>query len=369
MNPQIIAFYLPQFHRTKENDEWWGKGFTEWTNVAMAKPLFRGHYQPKIPTELGFYDLRFSENREAQAILAQKAGISAFCYWHYWFGNGKKLLNMPFEEVVRLKKPDMPFCLAWANHSWYKKSWKTNKSNFELPRGSKLLVEQTYPGIEDIDAHFYYLLDAFRDKRYYKIDGRLLFVIYAPLKMIDWQLFRDRWQELAQKEGLSGFYFVGHTMEQEFIEDIKNMGYDAVNFSAHHQAFPHKEPAKGILHYLTALKNSISLKPKVVEYEKAIELMKSNYFKEENVYPTIIPNWDHTPRSGNFGTCFNNCTPELFAKHVSYILETIRPKKIDNQVVFLKSWNEWGEGNYMEPDMKYGDGYIRTLYQCLELGK
>lgn len=219
MNPQIIAFYLPQFHRTKENDEWWGKGFTEWTNVAMAKPLFRGHYQPKIPTELGFYDLRFSENREAQAILAQKAGISAFCYWHYWFGNGKKLLNMPFEEVVRLKKPDMPFCLAWANHSWYKKSWKTNKSNFELPRGSKLLVEQTYPGIEDIDAHFYYLLDAFRDKRYYKIDGRLLFVIYAPLKMIDWQLFRDRWQELAQKEGLSGFYFVGHTMEQEFIED------------------------------------------------------------------------------------------------------------------------------------------------------
>ena len=271
MNPQIIAFYLPQFHRTKENDEWWGKGFTEWTNVAMAKPLFRGHYQPKIPTELGFYDLRFSENREAQAILAQKAGISAFCYWHYWFGNGKKLLNMPFEEVVRLKKPDMPFCLAWANHSWYKKSWKTNKSNFELPRGSKLLVEQTYPGIEDIDAHFYYLLDAFRDKRYYKIDGRLLFVIYAPLKMIDWQLFRDRWQELAQKEGLSGFYFVGHTMEQEFIEDIKNMGYDAVNFSTHHQAFPHKEPAKGILHYLTALKNSISLKPKVVEYEKAIE--------------------------------------------------------------------------------------------------
>ena len=236
---------------------------------------------------------------------------------------------MPFEEVVRLKKPDMPFCLAWANHSWYKKSWKTNKSNFELPRGSKLLVEQTYPGIEDIDAHFYYLLDAFRDKRYYKIDGRLLFVIYAPLKMIDWQLFRDRWQELAQKEGLSGFYFVGHTMEQEFIEDIKNMGYDAVNFSTHHQAFPHKEPAKGILHYLT----------------------------------------DHTPRSGNFGTCFNNCTPELFAKHVSYILETIRPKKIDNQVVFLKSWNEWGEGNYMEPDMKYGDGYIRTLYQCLELGK
>ena len=224
MNPQIIAFYLPQFHRTKENDEWWGKGFTEWTNVAMAKPLFRGHYQPKIPTELGFYDLRFSENREAQAILAQKAGISAFCYWHYWFGNGKKLLNMPFEEVVRLKKPDMPFCLAWANHSWYKKSWKTNKSNFELPRGSKLLVEQTYPGIEDIDAHFYYLLDAFRDKRYYKIDGRLLFVIYAPLKMIDWQLFRDRWQELAQKEGLSGFYFVGHTMEQEFIEDIKNAG-------------------------------------------------------------------------------------------------------------------------------------------------
>lgn len=366
MNPKVIAFYLPQFHRTKENDEWWGTGFTEWTNVAMAKPLFKGHYQPKIPTELGFYDLRFSENREAQAKLAQKAGVSAFCYWHYWFGNGKMLLNKPFEEVVRLKKPDFPFCLAWANHSWYKKSWKSSNNYLDIPRGSELLMEQLYPGIEDIDAHFYYLLDAFKDKRYVKVDGRLLFVIYAPLKMPDWPLFRDRWQELADIEGLPGFFFVGHTLEEDYISRIRALGYDAVNYSPHHKAFPKKEATSGLTRYMSVLRNSISIKPSVVEYKRAIELMKSPYFLDNDVFPTIIPNWDHTPRSGNFGTCFNNCTPILFSEHVRYVLNTIKHKSENKQILFLKSWNEWGEGNYMEPDIRYGDGMIRALRGCLD---
>lgn len=366
MKPDVIAFYLPQFHRTKENDEWWGTGFTEWTNVASAKPLFENHYQPKIPTELGFYDLRFTENREAQAELAKKAGITAFCYWHYWFGNGKKILEKPFEQVVSLGKPDFPFCLAWANHSWYKKTWQAGQSHFELPRGSKLLLEQTYPGMEDIDAHFYDLLPAFQDARYHKVNGRLLFVIYDPIRMKDWEMFRDRWQELAQKEGLPGFFFVGHTLEEEFIDEIKTKGYDAVNYSSHHKAFPQKEAASGIKRYFTVLRNTVSLKPKIVEYAKAIEFMKSNRFEDESVIPTIIPNWDHTPRSGNFGTCFNNCTPELFKVHVNYLLNTIRRKKDINQILFLKSWNEWGEGNYMEPDIKYGDGHIKALRECLE---
>ncbi|MBQ2912598.1 MAG: glycoside hydrolase family 99-like domain-containing protein [Bacteroidales bacterium] len=364
---KVIAFYLPQYHRTKENDEWWGTGFTEWTNVAMAKPLFRGHYQPKIPTELGFYDLRFAEVREEQARLAREAGIDAFCYWHYWFGNGKKLLNMPFEKVVSSGKPDFPFCLAWANHSWYKKSWKSTAKNFELPRGSKLLAEQTYPGLDDIDNHFYYLLSAFRDDRYLKIDNRLVFVIYDPLGMPDWELFKSRWQELSRKEGLGGFFFIAHTLKREYIERIKEKGFDAINFSSHHQAFPKKEAAYGLKKYLSVLRNTYAIKPQVIEYSRAIELMKSELFYDECIYPTIIPNWDHTPRSGNFGTCFNNCTPDLFKDHVNYMLSVIRHKQTPNQVLFLKSWNEWGEGNYMEPDIRYGDAHIRTLKRCLEM--
>ena len=313
---KLIAFYLPQFHRTKENDDWWGTGFTEWTNVVKAKPLFKGHYQPKIPTELGFYDLRFSVVREEQAKLAKKAGIDAFCYWHYWFGNNKMLLNLPFEEVVQSGTPDFPFCLAWANHSWYKKTWNASQKNFDIPRTSKVLVEQLYPGLEDIDQHFYYLLSAFKDNRYLKVNNKLLFVIYSPLEMADWDVFQSRWQELALKEGLPGFYFVGHSLKPDYIDEILSKGFDAVNYSSHHQAFPKKEAAYGIKKFLTVLRNSFSVKPQVVEYSKAIDLMKSPLFYKDKIYPTIIPNWDHTPRSGNFGTCFNNCTPQLFREHV-----------------------------------------------------
>ena len=141
---KVIAFYLPQFHPIPENDEWWGKGFTEWTNVASAKPLFKEHYQPRIPADLGFYDLRLSEVRQQQAELAKEAGVTAFCYWHYWFGNGKELLERPFDEVVQSNQPDFPFCLGWANHSWMSKNWNIRKSNVV----SKTLMEQNYPGKE-----------------------------------------------------------------------------------------------------------------------------------------------------------------------------------------------------------------------------
>ena len=151
---RVIALYLPQFHPIPENDAWWGKGFTEWTNVAKAKPLFKGHYQPHIPADLGFYDLRLPEVREAQAELAREAGIEGFCYWHYWFGNGRRLLERPFNEVLESGKPDFPFCLAWANHSWSSNSWK---KGFALQKNT-LLLEQTYPGEQDYIDHFHAVL-------------------------------------------------------------------------------------------------------------------------------------------------------------------------------------------------------------------
>ncbi|MBQ4029820.1 MAG: glycoside hydrolase family 99-like domain-containing protein, partial [Prevotella sp.] len=177
MKARVIAYYLPQFHPIPENDKYWGKGFTEWTNVAKARPLFRGHYQPRIPADLGFYDLRMPEVREAQAELAREAGIEGFCYWHYWFGHGKRLLERPFNEVVASGKPDFPFCLAWANHDWTTKTWE---------KGVKdgMIAEQLYLGKEDYRLHFNTLLPAFKDHRYIRIDGKPLFVIYDPYRFV-----------------------------------------------------------------------------------------------------------------------------------------------------------------------------------------
>ena len=205
---RVIAFYLPQFHPIPENDMWWGKGFTEWTNVGKAKPLFRGHYQPRVPADLGYYDLRLPEIREAQADLAREAGIEGFCYWHYWFGNGKQLLERPFNEVLESGNPDFPFCLGWANHTWKTSTW-TQKNG---ARADNIIVEQLYPGREDYKMHFNYVLKAFKDPRYIKVAGKPLFVVFSPNSIPNCKTdFIEYWQELARLNGLPGIHFVGYT--------------------------------------------------------------------------------------------------------------------------------------------------------------
>ena len=202
---RVIAFYLPQFHPIKENDEWWGKGFTEWTNVGKAKPLFKGHYQPRVPADLGYYDLRMPEVREAQADMAREAGIEGFMYWHYWFGNGKQILERPFNEVLSSGKPDFPFCLGWANHSWTRRTWN---SDAQKHKNLDLMIQE-YPGDEDIVQHFDNVLPAFKDKRYIAVDGKPMFLIYDPEALPDAKHFINIWQNLAKKNGLSGIHFVG----------------------------------------------------------------------------------------------------------------------------------------------------------------
>ncbi len=204
MKPRIIALYLPQFHPIPENDEWWGKGFTEWTNVAKARPLFRGHYQPRIPADLGFYDLRLPEVREQQAILAKEAGIEGFCYYHYWF-HGKQLLERPFNEVLASGKPDFPFCLCWANHDWTNKTWKKGSS---LKADSTIMKMKYSP--EDDVQHFKALLPAFRDKRYIKVDGKPIFGVWAPNSIPNVENFILRWQRLAHEHGLKGLHLVAY---------------------------------------------------------------------------------------------------------------------------------------------------------------
>jgi lipopolysaccharide biosynthesis protein len=362
---RVIAFYLPQFHPIQENDIWWGKGFTEWTNVGKAKPLFRGHHQPRVPADLGYYDLRLPEVRQEQANMAAEAGIEGFCYWHYWFGNGKQLLEKPFNEVLESGTPDFPFCLGWANESWMAKQW--NKDTLK----DKTLIEQLYPGQEDRVMHFNYVLKAIKDHRYIQIDERPVFLIHRPELVPNLKEFVTHWNQMAKDNGfLNGFYFIGrytnHTNYNTFLAE----GMDAVTTCRNNAGY--LVPSK-YRQFLLSIKNICLRRPiRTIDYPQIIDnLSKKEEDSKENFFPSILPGWDHSPRSGNKGTILHGSTPESFAKHVKQVLEIVKDKNPEHRVVFLKSWNEWAEGNYMEPDIKYGRGFLDALKEAVsdETGK
>lgn len=383
MKPRILALYLPQFHPVKENNEWWSPGFTEWTNVAKAKPLFRGHVQPRIPADLGFYDLRLDETRQAQAQLAREAGVEAFCYYHYWFG-GHQLLERPFNEVVASGKPDFPFCLCWANHSWSNKTWNRKSA----VQANSMLMEQTYPGKEDDVNHFKALLPAFRDERYVRIDGRLAFSLYDPLRHTRVKEWMETWNELAVQHGLPGFYFIGMTPstltfkldEQGMHEDervmpnlkssadiyryILSLGFDAVNSFGKRRG---EMLATGrVSEIAKTLLRRVGV-PIGTRYDYA-KTVKGYFAPEdawENVFPTILPQWDRTPRMASYDGVYVGATPERFEQHIRDAVKLVKNKQAEHQVIFLKSWNEWGEGNYVEPDMQYGHGWLDAIENAL----
>lgn len=356
--PRFIAFYLPQYHATPENDEWWGPGFTEWINVAKARALFKGHIQPHLPADLGFYNLLYPEIKEQQAQLAKEAGIEGFCYYHYWFGNGKMILQKPLEQILETEKPDFPFCIAWANHSWYKKNW-----NPDIKGENVMLVEQTYPGDEDYIAHFNYLLPAFKDKRYIRVNGKLFFIIYITEYFKDVKHFIELWRELAKINGLGDFYFVTTDSDSRNKEKNLSYGFDAI----------YNSDMLNIHHNLSTIKKIWFLinrkyfhRPTVFQYKDAIKYMIIDDCKNAGVIPLIGPNWDHTPRSGNFGMVLQNPDPKYFKEVAKKAIEIVRDKPADEQIIMIKSWNEWGEGNYMEPDREYRLGYIHALRDAIK---
>lgn len=359
-NQEIIAFYLPQYHPTPHNNEWWGEGFTEWTNVAKAKPLYPGHYQPKVPADLGFYDLRMPEARKKQAELAKEASVTGFCYYHYWFGNGEQELELPFNQVVESGEPDFPFCLCWANETWSRKFWNKDGNVAE----KKDLAVQKYLGEEDDIKHFYSLLPAFKDKRYIRIDGKLLFMIYRPLAFEEVSRFMELWNKLAKENGLEGFHFVGYTlMVNNEYSELKSLGFDSV--CSCRLGNTKKRDFSWLFRRAISIFTKI---PIIISYKKALPKLIQQFEKEhEDVYPTILPNWDHTPRSGSNGYLYSNCKPELFEIHATDALNVVKDRPINRRICFLKSWNEWGEGNYMEPDLKYGKGYINALRNAIYL--
>lgn len=343
---RLIAFYLPQFHPIPENDRWWGKGFTEWTNVTKAHPLFDGHYQPRFAADLGYYDLRVPETRLSQAEMAQECGVEGFCYWHYWFA-GKRLLERPFLEVLKSGKPNFPFCLAWANETWTG-IWGGDPH--------RILMKQSYPGRQDYEVHFYEMIDALSDERYITVDKKPIFLIYKPSGLPDPRKFTDCWQELAIKSGLKGLFFVGCSGPEWVPQDH---GFDACVIDP--TALYRK--AISLQTHLMLCSNPVTfLYEDVIKY--ALPELKENVVQ----YPCVVPNWDDTARYGRKGLVLHNSTPELFKGHLKQAIAQVRHRQFDHRVIFIKSWNEWAEGNYLEPDQRFGKAYLEVIKEEIVRG-
>jgi len=375
---RLIAFYLPQFHPIPENDKWWGKGFTEWTNVAKAKPLFRGHYQPHVPADLGFYDLRLPEIRNQQAEMAREVGVEGFCYWHYWMGGGRMLLERPFKEVLETGSPNFPFCLGWANGDWSNRSW----SQGGFMKKNTVLMEQTY-GHDDFVSHFKYVLPAFKDHRYIKVDGKPLFYIHDPNTIIGLDDFLHTWRELAVENGLKGIYFVGKTdnitfreigkqgegkyvvpkenIAEDLYNHILNLGFDAVNSRGLYRAEYKLEGKYSTFFrkfYYKIFKVGLLKKFRQEDINKYIYVDQDRW---ENVHPTIIPGFDRSPREGKMAVIYTDSTPEVFDKQVQKAIELVKNKQPEHRIIFLQAWNEWAEGNHVEPDLKYGRAFLDVI--------
>ncbi len=353
---RVLAYYLPQYHPTPENDAWWGKGFTEWRHVTTAKPLFPGHYQPHVPADLGYYDLRMPEVREAQVQMAREAGVEGFVYWHYWFGNGKRMLERPFNEVLASGKPDFPFALAWANDSW-------SSTMHGLQKGVTL-CEQTYPGDEDYIAHFNAVLPAFMDKRYITCDSKPIFMVYLPDSHPEMAHFIELWQNLAKGNGLKGICFIAFCRscykDEEasvYYNRMISMGFDAVVFE---KLQPPRTSIPFIKRVFFKLMRSCFHWPLLFYYDDRF-MAPNMCWKNDNAFPTIVSNWDHTPRSGRRGSVMLGSSPAKFRKTIHMMVEKLMAKPIDKRFLFIKSWNEWGEGNHLEPDLKYGHAWLDAL--------
>jgi hypothetical protein len=338
MNYRAIAFYLPQYHPIPENDAWWGPGFTEWTNVTRARPLFRGHHQPNLPSDLGLYDLRVPEVREAQAALARGHGLEGFCYWHYWFGNGRRILERIFSEVLETGKPDFPFCLAWANESW---------TGVWHGRSDSVLMEQQYPGITDYEAHFNAVLPAFKDRRYIRVDGKPLFLIYNPGLIPNLPEFGTLWRRMALVSGGPGILI--DRMPRGITRNVGD------RISRHLLG---KRSLDIVIRDLFRI-------PKNRKYRDFADSCLTAPIPDYE-YPIVIPNWDNTPRSGVNGVVLQDSSPEAFAALLRRACRLVKSRNPQQRLIFIKAWNEWAEGNYLEPDVRFGSRFLLSLKEVLD---
>lgn len=344
---KYIAFYLPQFHPVPENNLWWGDGFTEWSNVTRALPQYMGHYQPRLPGELGFYDLRLKEVRVRQIELAKNYGVYGFCYHYYWF-SGKKLLDYPINALLEDKTLDFPFCINWANENWTRR-WDGKDSD--------ILLGQTYSD----EGHLEFIKDVsvfLQDERYIKVKGKPLLIVYRPSLIPNVNRMVEVWREYCRDIGIGEIYLVlTHSFD---VIDPETIGFDAaVEFS------PNNMPLKGVKRKVDFINPEFS--GNIYDYESAIELARKYTSPTYTKFRCVCPSWDNEARKTGKGTVLDGAKPSLYRKWLDVVNEeTIKNNDVDKRLVFINAWNEWAEGAYLEPDKKFGYAYLDATRNALK---
>lgn len=349
INTKSIAIYLPQFHQIPENDAAWGSGFTEWTNVKKASPFFDGHYQPHVPHEsIGYYDLSNSEVLEKQAFLAKEFGIYGFAFYHYWF-NGKRLLNMPVDNMLKSGKPDFPFCLIWANENWTKR-WDGMES--------EIIQKQVYSHEDDFDHICFLCKNVFSDKRYILINNKPVFLVYRTELFPDIKKTVTIWRNEAKRYGFEDLYLI---RVENFVKDINpfDIGFDA--------AMEFAPDMKNIGTQKRVINNNSDCY--TADYGNAVIRTLLKKIPDYEWYRCVFPGWDNTPRRKSGGLAITNSSPEVFKIYLNKIIEYTRNRfGNENQFFFINAWNEWGEGCHLEPDLRNGTSYLEQLKEVLIYG-
>jgi hypothetical protein len=359
---KIIAFHLPQYHIIPENDKWWGKGFTEWTNVKRGKRYFRGHYQPREPLNDNYYDLSEDKTLVDQMKLAKKYGVYGFCFYHYYF-SGKKLLEKPLERLLENKNANLPFCLAWANQSW-ERTWYRSGEN------KTMLQMQVYGGEKEWADHFSYLLKFFMDERYIKIDNKPVFLIYLPQDIKKRKKMFETWDKLAVINGFSGMYLIA--MNTSYGRNRAIGGVSAtVEFEPMITLRERVMFKKDILNINNAVLNKLKVLDKpiikkfflnIASYDRINQyIIKRKYKTKEKIFLGAFPGWDNTARKDEDGIILKGSTPKKFEKYLGQQIK--KSEEMGNEFLFINAWNEWSEGAYLEPDKKYGYSYLDAIRQ------
>lgn len=356
---KVIAFYLPQFHSIPENDKWWGKGFTEWTNTKKGIPNFKGHYQPHIPFENNYYNLLDKETQKSQIELAKKYGVDGFCYYHYWFKNGKKLLERPIENMLHDSSVDMPFCLCWANETWSRR-WDGSEN--------EILIEQDYGDINNWKAHYNYLSQFFHDKRYIKIKNNPILVIYKPNEIEQLEEKLNYWNELAKKDGFEKIVYM--VQYPQFNQKIEQLFDYTIEFEPQYTSDKARRKKMNtlindpILFFnigIARILQAMGIRTYKKFSYKIVSRNSSNRRLEYKHLPGAFPNWDNTARKKLKSDIYHGSSPSLFYR---YLCKQFK-KRYDNgsspEFIFINAWNEWAEGAHLEPDEKYGYSYLSAL--------
>jgi lipopolysaccharide biosynthesis protein len=350
-NPRLIAFYLPQYHVIKENEMWWGTNFTDWTNVKKAVPLFKSHYQPRIPDNDNYYDLSDPRVMLQQADLAMNFGIDAFCYYHYWF-NGKVLLEKPMENMLRQAGIKIPFCMSWANEPWTR-AWDGRKG--------QVLIEQSYGEEQEWRSHFEYLLPFFKDSRYIKIDNKPLFAIYKTNSIPKRNDMFNLWNGLSLKNGFAGIYLA------ETLSGFQK--HPCVYGSSAIIEFEPNYTLKYDMPFIFLLKKAFDklLVKLTTRYVRKVDyrvvccrsMRRNVVFEGRKTFLGCYTGWDNTPRKQNIGSVHVNSSPSMFK---AFLHEQIqKARRANSQFVFINAWNEWAEGAYLEPDKRNGTLYLQMI--------